>query len=136
MTAGLARPSRLSSGVIAATTSSSPATRPTGPCPRWAAGRRRAGVLHIERRRFLWDRRMFERVRMVNHGVEDVLLPLAFDFGADFADIFQVRGTLREQARHAAHADPRRPPRDLPLRRPGRRRAHQLPVLLRAARRA
>ncbi|MDP1777025.1 MAG: glycogen debranching N-terminal domain-containing protein, partial [Brevundimonas sp.] len=46
---------------------------------------------------FIWDRRMFERVRMANHGVEDVLLPLTIDFGADFADIFQVRGTLREQ---------------------------------------
>ena len=54
-----------------------------------------AGVLHIERRRFLWGRRMFERIRMVNHGIEDILLPLAFDFGADFHDIFQVRGTHR-----------------------------------------
>jgi hypothetical protein len=38
---------------------------------------------------------MFERIRMANHGVEDILLPLAFDFGADFFDIFQVRGSPR-----------------------------------------
>ena len=53
------------------------------------------GVLHIERRRFLWDRRMFERVRIANHGVEDVLLPMSIEHGADFADIFEVRGTHR-----------------------------------------
>ncbi len=96
MTAGLARPSRLSSGVsqdnvffIAHSTN-----RPLPPmCGRSAP----AGVLHIERRRFIRDRRMFERVRMVNHGIEDVLLPLAFEFGADFADIFEVRGTMREK---------------------------------------
>ena len=53
---------------------------------------------------------MFERVQMVNHGVEDILLPLAFDFGADFADIFQVRGTPRARrgTLHAPSTDGRR----------------------------
>ena len=96
MTAGLARPSRLSSGVsqdnVYFTCHST--NRPLPPMGGRSAP---AGVLHIERRRFVWDRRMFERVRMVNHGMEDVLLPLAFDFAADFADIFQVRGTLRQK---------------------------------------
>lgn len=96
MTAGMARPSRLSSGVsrdnVFFTVHST--NRPLPPMGGRSAP---AGVMHIERRRFLWNRRMFERVRMVNHGVEDVLLPLAFDFAADFADIFQVRGTLREK---------------------------------------
>lgn len=94
MTVGGARPSRLSSGVsqdnvffICHTTN-----RPLPPMGGRSAP---AGVLHIERRRFIWDRRLFERVSMVNHGVEDVLLPLSFEFGADFADIFQVRGTPR-----------------------------------------
>lgn len=94
MTAGQARPSKLSSGVsqdnvffISHTTN-----RPLPPMGGRSAP---AGVLHIERRRFVWDRRMFERVRIANHGIEDVLLPLAFDFGADFVDIFQVRGTPR-----------------------------------------
>lgn len=94
MTVGRARPSRLSSGVSADNVffSSHLTNRPLPPMGGRSAP---AGVLHIERRRLLWDRRMFERVRVVNHGVEDVLLPLAFDFAADFADIFEVRGTRR-----------------------------------------
>ncbi|MDQ8028994.1 MAG: amylo-alpha-1,6-glucosidase [Brevundimonas sp.] len=94
MTVGGVRPSRLSSGVsqdnvffICHTTN-----RPLPPMGGRSAP---AGVLHIERRRFIRDRRLFERVRIVNHGVEDVLLPLSFEFAADFADIFQVRGTPR-----------------------------------------
>ena len=96
MTAGATRPSRLSSGVtrdnVFFTCHST--NRPLPPMGGRSAP---AGVLHIERRRFVWQRRMFERVRIVNHGIEDVLLPLAFDFGADFADIFQVRGTFRPE---------------------------------------
>lgn len=96
LTVGQARPSRLSSGVsqdnVYFTCHST--NRPLPPMGgRYAP----AGVLHIERRRFVWNRRLFERVRMVNHGVEDVLLPFALDFAADFADIFQVRGALREK---------------------------------------
>jgi glycogen debranching enzyme len=94
MTAGLARPSLLSSGVsqdnVYFTCHST--NRPLPPMGGRSAP---AGILHIERRRFVWDRRLFERVRITNHGIEDVLLPLAFDFAADFADIFQVRGTPR-----------------------------------------
>lgn len=93
---GRARPSRLSSGVtkdnVFFTCHST--NRPLPPMGGRSAP---AGVLHLERRRFLWDRRLFERVRMVNHGVEDILLPLTFEFDADFADIFQVRGTVRLQ---------------------------------------
>ena len=133
MTVGGARPSRLSSGVsqdnVFFTCHST--NRPLPPMGGRSAP---AGVLHIERRRFVWDRRMFERVRMVNHGIEDVLLPLAFEFGADFADIFQVRGTpAATGAARIDAADARRAARDLPLSRPGRRRAHQLPGLFRAA---
>ena len=94
MTVGGARPSRLSSGVsqdnVFFTCHST--NRPLPPMGGRSAP---AGVLHIERRRFVWDRRLFERVRVSNHGMEDVLLPLAYEFGADFADIFQVRGTPR-----------------------------------------
>lgn len=96
LTVGRARPSRLSSGVtkdnVFFTCHST--NRPLPPMGGRSAP---AGVLHLERRRFLWDRRLFERVRMVNHGVEDILLPLTFEFDADFADIFQVRGTVRPQ---------------------------------------
>ncbi|SFS50013.1 amylo-alpha-1,6-glucosidase [Brevundimonas viscosa] len=91
---GQARPSRLSSGVsqdnVFFTCHST--NRPLPPMGGKSAP---AGVLHLERRRFLWERRMFERIRISNHGVEDVLLPLSVDYGADFADIFEVRGTVR-----------------------------------------
>ena len=96
MTVGLARPSRLSSGVSRDNVFFTAHTT-NRPLPPMGGRSAPAGVLHIERRRFVWDRRLFERIRMVNHGIEDVLLPLAFEFGADFADIFQVRGTLRER---------------------------------------
>jgi glycogen debranching enzyme len=96
MTVGLARPSRLSSGVSRDNVFFTAHTT-NRPLPPMGGRSAPAGILHLERRRFIWDRRLFERVRMVNHGMEDVLLPLAFDFGADFADIFQVRGTLRER---------------------------------------
>ncbi|MFA4893919.1 glycogen debranching N-terminal domain-containing protein [Brevundimonas sp.] len=96
LTVGSARPSRLSSGVsqdnVYFTCHST--NRPLPPMGGRSAP---AGVLHIERRRFVRDRRMFERVRIFNHGIEDMLLPLAVDFAADFADIFQVRGTRRDK---------------------------------------
>ncbi len=109
LSAGLARPSRLSSGVSRDNVFFT-AHLTNRPLPPMGGRSAPAGVLHIERRRFLWDRRMFERVRVVNHGIEDVLLPLAFDFGADFADIFQVRGTLREKrgTQHTPTHDGRR----------------------------
>ena len=53
------------------------------------------GVLHIERRRFLWRRRLYERVRVANHSLDDAILPLIYEFAADFRDIFEVRGTVR-----------------------------------------
>ena len=96
MTAGSARPSRLSSAVSRDNVFFT-AHGTNRPLPPMGGRSAPAGVLHLERRRFLWSGRLFERVQITNHGIEDVLLPLAFDFGADFADIFQVRGTLREK---------------------------------------
>lgn len=102
MRVGQLRPSRLSSGVSQDNVffTCHATNRPLPPMGGRSAP---AGVLHLERRRFLWDRRMFERLRMVNHGVEDVLMPVAFDLGADFADIFEVRGS-RRPARGASQA--------------------------------
>jgi glycogen debranching enzyme len=94
MTAGLARPSRLSSGVSQDNVFFT-AHSTNRPLPPMGGRSAPAGVLHIERRRFVRERRMFERVRVRNHGTEDVLLPLAFDFAADFSDIFEVRGSPR-----------------------------------------
>jgi glycogen debranching enzyme len=53
------------------------------------------GVVHIERSRFIWDDRLYERLALTNYGERDVTLPLALAFDADFVDIFEVRGLER-----------------------------------------
>ena len=55
------------------------------------------GVVHIERKRTLLDGRMYERIRCANFGLEEVMLPIAFEYDADFADMFEVRGVKRVQ---------------------------------------
>jgi glycogen debranching enzyme len=53
------------------------------------------GVLHIERKRFLWEERLYERVGIVNYSNAPILTPLTFEFDADFRDMFEVRGARR-----------------------------------------
>ena len=53
------------------------------------------GVIHIERTRFLWNARLYERVTLKNFSECDATLPLSFAFGADFHDMFEVRGAPR-----------------------------------------
>ena len=67
------------------------------------------GVLHIARKRFLWDDRLFECVRMVNYSRDAVIIPLTFEFDADFRDMFEVRGMTRPRRglRHPAENDGR-----------------------------
>jgi len=54
------------------------------------------GVIHLERKRCLHTGRLFERVRLTNFGLDEVMLPIAFEYGADFRDMFEVRGMHRE----------------------------------------
>jgi len=53
------------------------------------------GVLHVERKRFLWEERLYERITIVNYSRSVVILPLAFEFDVDFRDMFEVRGAVR-----------------------------------------
>jgi glycogen debranching enzyme len=53
------------------------------------------GVIHIERTRFIWAARLYERITCVNYSNNDVSLPLRLVYAADFRDMFEVRGTLR-----------------------------------------
>ena len=55
------------------------------------------GVLHVERKRFLWEERLYERIACVNYSRDVVLIPLSVEFGADFRDMFEVRGMHRER---------------------------------------
>jgi len=55
------------------------------------------GTLHLVRSRFLWRESCFEKLLFVNHGLGDLDVPVRIGFDADFADIFEVRGTTRER---------------------------------------
>ncbi|HEV2364255.1 MAG TPA: glycogen debranching N-terminal domain-containing protein [Caulobacteraceae bacterium] len=60
------------------------------------------GILHVERKRCLYQMRLYERVRLTNYALEEVMAPLSFDYAADFRDMFEVRG-IRRAARGADH---------------------------------
>src|ERR1051325_4931282 len=55
------------------------------------------GALHLSRARFLWRGRCFERVRVHNYSLIPVPVRLSFSVDADFADLFEVRGTKRSK---------------------------------------
>lgn len=65
------------------------------PAPAGPAGP--PGVVHIERKRFLWDERLYERIRLTNYAPEPISLPLVIRFEADFRDMFEVRGARRRE---------------------------------------
>lgn len=62
-------------------------------------------TVHLARRKCLVDGVAYERVTARNYGGRRVILPLSFGFGADFADLFEVRGTDRTMA--GEHLPPR-----------------------------
>jgi glycogen debranching enzyme len=53
------------------------------------------GTLHIHRKKFLSDGACFNQIAVHNYGQKTVNVELSFAFGADFADIFEVRGQKR-----------------------------------------
>lgn len=55
------------------------------------------GTLHLLRSRFLWRGTAYEELQFVNYGTEPLQVPLSIAFAADFSDIFEVRGTPRDQ---------------------------------------
>src|SRR6476659_8888196 len=52
-------------------------------------------LVHLFRARFLWESTWHERIRLWNYSRGPVHVSLTFDIDADFADIFEVRGTAR-----------------------------------------
>ncbi|MBX3577497.1 MAG: amylo-alpha-1,6-glucosidase [Rhizobiaceae bacterium] len=59
-------------------------------------------VLHVERQRFLWFNRLYERVTVTNYWGRPLAATLQFEFAADFRDMFEVRGSTRAR-RGVAH---------------------------------
>lgn len=55
------------------------------------------GTLHIVRSRFLWQGVSYEELKMFNYGLSALDIPFRIAMGADFADIFEVRGMRRER---------------------------------------
>jgi glycogen debranching enzyme len=53
------------------------------------------GVIHLERSRFLRHEHLYERIELVNYSDLDALVPVGLRFGADFRDMFEVRGKTR-----------------------------------------
>jgi glycogen debranching enzyme len=53
------------------------------------------GEIHIFRTKFLWAGACYERLRVSNFGLHPVETTLTLRFDADFADIFEVRGSKR-----------------------------------------
>jgi len=61
-------------------------------------------TLHIVRTIFLWQNEAHQRLAICNHGNRSVDLRLSVNFGNDFADLFEVRGTRRKRRGVAASA--------------------------------
>ena len=60
----------------------------------------RQQTLNVRRIRAVGDGRLFERIRIKNYSDEGVEVELGLSFGADFADVFEVRGLVRERRGH------------------------------------
>jgi glycogen debranching enzyme len=54
-------------------------------------------IVHLFRARFLWEDAWHECIRLRNYGHSTIPVTLSFVLEADFADIFEVRGTRRTQ---------------------------------------
>ncbi|MGH7726447.1 MAG: amylo-alpha-1,6-glucosidase [Candidatus Eiseniibacteriota bacterium] len=55
------------------------------------------GAVHFFRSKFLWNGAAYERLRITNYALQAVDISFSLAFGADFADVFEVRGTRRVQ---------------------------------------
>jgi glycogen debranching enzyme len=65
----------------------------------------RKGIVHISRSWMLREAAAHERIEIANYGLDGLAIEIAFEFGADYADIFEVRGY--ERARRGEDLPPR-----------------------------
>jgi glycogen debranching enzyme len=52
-------------------------------------------LIHVRRSRFLWQGTSYERISIRNYDTVPLRFRLDLSFAADFADLFEVRGTIR-----------------------------------------
>ena len=55
------------------------------------------GEIHILRSRVLWNGGYSERVRVSNHSLHPIEIPIGLFFDADYADEFEARGAVRSR---------------------------------------
>ncbi|MBN1238366.1 MAG: amylo-alpha-1,6-glucosidase [Gammaproteobacteria bacterium] len=55
------------------------------------------GEIHIFRGKLLWGRECYEQIRITNFAHQQIRMPLTVVFGADYSDIFEVRGLARDR---------------------------------------
>ena len=53
--------------------------------------------IHIQRLKFLWQARFYERIFLQNFGLQTARFELEIHFHADYSDIFEIRGMTRER---------------------------------------
>lgn len=64
-----------------------------------------SGTIHLKRTKFLLENTCYENFEVQNYNREAVTFELLFEFGADFADIFEVRGHPRRRSGRALEAE-------------------------------
>lgn len=56
------------------------------------------GEIHVFRAKLLWEAACHEHIRLNHHGLEPVDVEIGLRFDADFRDLFEVRGTVRNRS--------------------------------------
>jgi len=56
----------------------------------------RRDAVHIYRSKQIWEATCYEQLRLTNFSLGTLRIPFSLHFAADFADIFEIRGTSRE----------------------------------------
>ena len=57
----------------------------------------RGELIHVNRLKFIWNAACYERIIVRNFDLRSHQVTLGIEFGADFADLFEVRGQQRAQ---------------------------------------
>ncbi|MBX6423932.1 amylo-alpha-1,6-glucosidase [Thermosulfurimonas sp. F29] len=58
------------------------------------------GAIHLRRTKLLYEGDYYEEIVFTNYAFRELELPVTLAFGADFVDIFEVRGTPRRRRGH------------------------------------
>jgi glycogen debranching enzyme len=75
------------------------------PDTRWLDTELARGIVHLKRTKFLLDNTCYENFEVQNYKCQAVTFELLFEFEADFADIFEVRGHQRCRPGRALEAE-------------------------------